>query len=309
MIKSSYFRANHGNRFEKKFFIDEKLQTNIQKFGYVVIDLLNQSEVDSLYKGFLNIKKALNNDFGENFWPSGRSSNISIRNLAKNYIDEVLPNKLSPLFYNNQYEFIGGTYLIKPPSNKSELSPHQDSSHVLEKETFSVYCWIPLQDVDENNGCFHVIPQSHHLKIEQRSLNVPWVLKDHTNILNKYMTAIKMKAGQAIFFDASLIHASPSNFSDSARVAVNYYIHRKEHPFCHYYYNEEIDKVEVFNVTPSFYYDEDFEKRPSKKYELIETQDLSIKQLSKNELIAICEDLNNNKLKSLYFLAKHKLFI
>jgi hypothetical protein len=301
MLKSNFFRKSHSERYTLNFFKNKRIQNEIKENGFAVVDLINQKEIDDLKNGFLEIKNMMNNDFGANFWPSGRSNNIKIREFAKDQINKVLPNNLSSIFIQNSYRLIGGTYLIKPSSTTSDLSPHQDSSHILEAKQFSVYCWVPLQDVSAENGCLYVLPKSHKINISQRSLNVPWVLKDHTDYLKKLMIPVPMKAGQALFFDAALIHSSPTNESNKTRVAVNYYIHPKNEPFCHYFYNSKIDKVEVFSVSPDFYYSEDFEKRPSAKYPLIDTQDLSISNITLKELKHISKNLmQENKIVAFF---------
>lgn len=300
-----YLSQFNPQRYSSSFFVDNNIQDSIKDKGYCVINLLNQKDVEALLFGYQKIKNAIGGKFGPNFWPSGRHPSEKIRNLAKNKIEEIVPHKLKTLFVKDRYEFIGGTYLVKPPFPESNLSPHQDSSHVMEDRAFSVYCWIPLTDVDENNGCVFVLPSSHKINIKQRSLSVPWVLKEHTDIIQKYMEPVQMKAGQALLFDAALIHSSLPNKTSETRVAVNYYIHKKNHPFCHFYYNEITKKVEIYSVTPDFYYNEDFEKKPNEKYQKITEVDLAIKKLSKNEVLAICEYINGSRLKSLKWQIKN----
>lgn len=307
MIKSKYIRQNHASRYDKSFFIDNKFTESIKTKGYVVVDLLNEQQIKELKSGYEEIAAFQNNDFGELFWPSGRSENTKIRNLAKQKIDAVLPIALKEYIKEDDVKYNGGTYLIKPPSDKSALSPHQDSAHVLENEAFSVYCWAPLQDVGKANGCLYVFPESHKINITQRSLSVPWAFREHIQMLQKYMEPIPLKAGQAIFFDAALIHASPPNFSNETRVAINFYIHPKHQHFCHYHFNKKNKKVEVFSVTPSFYYDEDFEKRPTNKYPLIEIQLPALLSINTNQVKAICSYINGKKIKSKFYLLLDKL--
>ena len=92
------------------------------------------------------------------------------------------------------------------------------------------------------------------------------------------MMPIPVQAGQVLFFHSALIHASTPNRTDDVRVALNYYLHPAGQPFCHFYTDETLapGTVEMFSVTPDFYYLEDFESRPdTARYELLETLPIS----------------------------------
>lgn len=254
-------------------FKEKRILDLISSRGYYIAPLLENIELNSLNTSFKQLNKLAKESINNQFWPSGRHPDSEIRNFAKNAIEKIVPNKLKTLVNEEDVEFIGGTYLVKPPSRKSILGPHQDSSHVDERNEFSVYAWIPLQNVNRWNGCFHYLPGSHQWGIHQRSLNVEWSLKDKLHILQKNMKPIPMKAGDVLFFHSALIHSSPANYTFKSRIAVNYYLHPKKSPFCHFYEDEDTPegKVEMYSVTPEFFYNEDFQSRPDKsKYSLID---------------------------------------
>jgi len=285
-ILSKYTQHFHPERYERPFFIQNAIQDEIKTKGYCVIDLFSADELDVLYEGYKVLKDSVKGSFGEQFWPSGRHPDPEIRKLAKAKIEEVVPTRLKELFHADTYTFIGGTYLIKPPSDHSALNPHQDSSHVDEFKHFSVYAWIPLHDVESKNGAVRVLPKSHQFNIKQRSLNVPWVLEPYIHILDEYMVNVPIRAGEVLIFDAALIHSSPPNYTDQDRVAVNYYVHPKDSPFCHYYSDLHTPEgeIEVFDVTPEFYYTEDFEQKPSSKYTQLANQPQLISRITEKEL-------------------------
>lgn len=255
------------------FFSGENIWSTIRENGYIKLSLMTESDIDKLKSSFKVLKEKAGNSLSSEFWPSGRHPDADLRNFAKNSIEEVVPPILEKITIKDKVRLIGGTYLVKPPSRKSSLSPHQDSSHVDERYGFSVYCWIPLNDVNKWNGCFHFLPDSHNWGIHQRSLNVKWPLKDKTAILQKYMKPIPMKAGEVLLFHSALIHSSPPNYTFKTRVAVNYYLHPSESPFCHFYEDENTPKgkVEMYSVTPEFFYNENFESKPdTNKYPLLD---------------------------------------
>jgi hypothetical protein len=292
--------CSHFNpqRYNQPFFVDESIQLAIKEKGYCVMDLLNENDLVKLRDGFDQVRESVKGEFGEQFWPSGRHESVAVRNLAKKSVEAVVPKKLVPIFVEGSYTFVGGTYLIKPPSQNSALNPHQDSAHVNELECFSVYAWIPLQEVDDKNGAVKVLPGSHRMDIKQRSLNVPWILEPYIKLLDEYMISVPMKAGQVLLFDAALIHSSLPNLSREYRVAVNFYIHNSQSPFTHFYRDENTPsgQVEMYAVTPDFYYSEDFESKPSEKYPFMGYQQQFMPSISENELKNLLNVISSKKM-------------
>ncbi len=265
-----------------RLFLDNAIRMEIENVGFSVQSLLDKKDILELKTAFTHLKKMAKNSIKKEFWPSGRHEDPKVRNYAKTAIEKVVPKKLEKYLSLDEAKLIGGTYLIKPPSRKSALNPHQDSSHVDERFGYSIYAWIPLQNMTVWNGRFHYLPNSHTWGIHQRSLSVPWPLANHIKDLKKNMRPIAMNAGEVLFFHSALIHSSPPNYSFKTRIAVNYYIHPKTSPFCHFYKDEFTPqgKVEMFEVTPEFYYSEDFEKKPDQgKYKLIDVIDESTFEL------------------------------
>lgn len=300
-VSSKYFDFFKPERYQQKFLKDKNILKAIFTDGYAVLPLLSPEEIHQLRKGYEELKTLVGNDLGEDFWPSGRHADPKVRNFAKSKIDEVIPKHLNKLFIEDSYRLIGGTYLLKPPSAKSALNPHQDSAHVNEFTHFSTYLWIPLEDVTEESGGIRVLPKSHQFNIKQRSLNVPWALEPFIHILDEYMVNVHIRAGEVLIFDAALIHSSPPNFTEKDRVAINYYVHPSQSPFCHYYKDEHTPEgeIEVFDVTPEFYYTEDFEQKPSKKYQQLENQPQLISHITEKELRTALNHLRGHSSKNL----------
>ena len=123
------------------------------------------------------------------------------------------------------------------------MPPHQDWSFVEdEKKYCSVTCWIPLQDVNMENGCIGVIKGSNRFFSNVRPSPSPQVetpLKNHMYTIFPYLELQEMKAGEALIFDNRTFHASPPNTTDSARVAVGLGFTQSEAEIRHYYLKRE----------------------------------------------------------------------
>ncbi|MCF8463391.1 MAG: phytanoyl-CoA dioxygenase family protein [Flavobacteriales bacterium] len=252
-------------RFNEPLFKNAAIQEELALKGFSVQPFLHATEVATLLHSYEDLLSMLPDGLPDTFCPSGRFEDPVLRNFARNAIDAVVPSRLNDFFVDGRASLMGGTFLIKPVGANTALSPHQDSSHVDETCSFSVYAWIPLVDTTVENGAFHVIPQSHLWGNKHRSLNVPWCFAGKEDALLRLSEPVTVKCGDVCFFEGALIHSSPPNHSNDTRVALNYFIKPESQRFLHHFVDERTPKgkVEVYGVDIDFFYSEDFESRPN----------------------------------------------
>lgn len=290
-VKLNANRNEILKKYNKPFFRDNTIQQEIKQKGYAVRHLLTHEAVTQLQSSFNQILEHPDFQMSGLFWSSGRSFSTEIRNMAKIAIDDHIKPALTEFVFEEVVELIGGVFVAKPPSKDSSLSPHQDSSHINEDEFMSIYAWCALTDTNCQNGAVHVLPGSHMFGNIHRSLNIPWQFEPYKEMMWKYCIPLPMKAGEVLFFDSALIHCSPPNLSDKLRLGANFFIQPKEAPFTHYYRDETtpIGMVEKYHVSIDFYYNEDFEKRPSDKYTFLGMERYRDLKLNKKKLRKLCE--------------------
>ena len=254
------------SRFNESLFKNSTVQEGFALNGFVVRPCLTPVEVKTLMNSYHKLHSMLPNGLPETFCPSGRFSEPELRNFARTSIESVVPSRLCSFFIEDRVSLMGGTFLIKPPGPNTALSPHQDSAHVDESVSFSVYAWIPLVDTTIENGAFHVLPASHLWGNKHRSLNVPWCFSGYEAELLKLSVPVTVKSGEVCFFEGALVHSSPPNLSEQTRVALNYFIKPASQHFLHHFVDGDTPegKVEVYGVDIDFFYSEDFESRPRK---------------------------------------------
>lgn len=238
---------------KKKLFKDIALQEQFEKEGFVKIQLLDQDTIDILKQYYHD--QQFDNKIEAGF-------HISLDNQDENLVNEVsqqikasLHPKSDSFFHN--YQTFTASYVIKEPGKQNIVPPHQDWTFVDEQQFCSATVWAPLVDVTENNGALAVIKGSHQLFTHIRSSPSPQSkspLSDHIFTLFPYTEVIEMKAGEALVFDNRLIHASPPNLSDEARIAIGIGITQQEASLKHFYQNPtKSHQLEVYDVTPSFF--------------------------------------------------------
>jgi ectoine hydroxylase-related dioxygenase (phytanoyl-CoA dioxygenase family) len=233
-------------------FADKALQEKFDSDGYVKVSLLNAGEVKEL-KDYYDSQN--HDHIGE------YGFHISLDNLRQDYINGVfkklfdtLTPKLDPLL--KDYKAFTASYVIKEAGLQNIVPPHQDWSFVDEEKFCSATVWVPLVDVNKNNGALGIIKGSHKLFNFPRTSPSPQaksLLSDHVFTLFPYVDVIDMKAGEALIFNNKTIHASPPNVSGATRIAAGIGITQKNAALLHYYQLPGQDTIEVYEVDGSFF--------------------------------------------------------
>jgi len=111
-------------------------------------------------------------------------------------------------------------YVIKTSDPDTSFSWHQDSGFVHENHEPYVTCWIPLDDVDEENGTVSLLPYSRSgIRSYIRHIRDP-----RTNDEVCYFGAdpgmpLIAEAGSIVVFSSTVIHRSGANRTDRPRRA------------------------------------------------------------------------------------------
>ena len=100
----------------------------------------------------------------------------------------------------------------------------------MDEDMFSyLSIWIPLQDVDERNGCLHFIPKSHKIYNGFRTPTDEPPFKDIENELIKHHSkSVVCKAGDAVVFKQSTLHYSSVNTSSESRLVISCFVSEPE---------------------------------------------------------------------------------
>lgn len=118
----------------------------------------------------------------------------------------------------------GDHAIFKPARHGAPTPWHQDEAYWNpDMEYRSVSVWMPLQDVDEENGCMQFIPGSHELEIaEHQSIgNDPRIhgLEVLADVDTSAPAICPLPAGGATFHPSRTLHYTAPNGSDRPRRA------------------------------------------------------------------------------------------
>jgi hypothetical protein len=203
---------------ERKIFRNQSLNDEFIRNGYLIIDLLDAPSVKRIYDFFeLNAPEHFEGTYSSVFFWN-ESLNKEISDLSNEIIQPVIQE------YLNEWFLEGASFITKYPSEKesSDFGLHQDFNMLDEQEVPSIGLWIPLIDTHKDNGGLCVLPGSH-LKFAGtiRGANLPSQYIRISPEVEKKVTFLDVKAGQACFFFHSLFHGSLNNSSKNPRVIMH----------------------------------------------------------------------------------------
>ncbi len=231
----------------KRVFADENIQADFERKGYVVLDFYNREEIDYL----LNLYRTLHPKDEQGFFPSTFSKDKNYRKTADEEIRKIGNRSIELLF--KDIKVVCGSFIVKTSAESSAMDVHQDMTLVDESEFTGINIWCPLVDLTENNGVLYVLPESHRIYPTYRGSSIPNIYENVYDEIKQYMIPVFLKAGEAIFFDQSIIHYSPPNLSGAIRPVTNTYFTHKDAIFRTAYYDtKHPDKVELFEQDDTF---------------------------------------------------------
>jgi hypothetical protein len=281
-----------------RLFADMVLQKQFMDTGFIQVPMLSGSEI--LYMlGEINKlcpEDSFNPHLDKKYYITDQCTtldrNLDYRRKAFHLIKDILEPYLK--VFMPDYEVLSCNFFIKPPH--TGMLRIDQNWPVLDLDDTSVTLWCPLQDVDAQNGTLHLVPGSHkilpHIESIDAAFGFPYFRDFETELIQKYLKPMSLKAGEALIFDESLIHWTQANNSDKPRIAVQItaypkdktpvlFLCDKEHPY----------RYEKFEISPEFYLTEHLNEhavrqRQRKSLGFVENKNRSI---SEEEFIKLFE--------------------
>jgi ectoine hydroxylase-related dioxygenase (phytanoyl-CoA dioxygenase family) len=235
---------------EKKSFNSDELQSDFYENGYVILpEKIDKKSLELLTQCCIE-----NIDF---YASSYYISTIEIQNIEHRKIANKVfweaTNKIAEKYLHNYKQYYGG-YGVKFSKETTLLNAHQDTTMVpYGSNRTGLTLWTPLMDVDEENGCVQIIPKSHRYNRLPRATGCDFAYKDYNKEIIEQMLPIKLKRGEVLIMDQSLIHYSGSNKSEYIRVAAMGMLKPTEVNIVCYHPIHNCEKLEVYKVPDDFY--------------------------------------------------------
>ncbi len=273
-------------------FREPGLNKQLDTKGYVVLPFLNQEQVNTLREIYLRYQSNSLYFHSTTFF-----DDLERKKKLSEEVGEVYKNRLETNFTG--YRKMGASFLTKPNGEGGFMPVHQDWTIVDESKYGSYTIWVPLQDVNEDNGAITVLEGSHKLTPTLRSPTLPVVIKDAEPAIRQRMKTLRMKAGEAFIFNHALIHASHLNNSGKDRIAVTFGLVPAEAQLCYYHLNEK-NEVEKYEVEDDFFMRYvNIGKQPD-FVKPVETVDEKFEQVTEKEFEDFCANYKMKNMKRLF---------
>ena len=236
-----------------------------QEHGWLVvadaIDSVELSELGERCEVILQKKHTLAFDWA---WEKGKEKHERDFKIVQSSASMVWPEIARTRFrrwmvafasalMQRDVEFWYDQYLAKPPRDGAPTYWHQDEGYwgrnLLDK---GITCWIPLIDVDAENGCMHFIDHGHrdgvltHHSVEGLKSDLLTCDPDESR-----MVVCPIKRGSVTFHHSKMPHMTTANNSTKWRKAVSNHMQETgaggegDHYPWKFYVNQHTGKVTV----------------------------------------------------------------
>jgi Phytanoyl-CoA dioxygenase (PhyH) len=189
-------------------FVDPVIDREFASRGYVVMPLLTPDDVQAL----LEVRRSTGRALSSDLYLSVYEPDVRYRRQIQSEINEVVqPRALSLLQgYKNYLSF----FVDKRANSEEATVPiHQDATLVDPSRHVSVHLWVPLVDVNEDNGCLQVFPGTHSLVNHVCTMLPGASPYDGVMALlgSECGVRLPLAAGTGLFIDGRLLHGSENN--------------------------------------------------------------------------------------------------
>lgn len=241
---------------------DPELQVEFDRRGFVVVDLLDQSDVERLVGTYaaaadtdegVNAPGAYNDTYAEFTVIHSRPA---FRRNAFSAIDAVVGPLANAVL--RDYRSLVAQFVNKPPGT-GVVPAHQNWSVVDETHFQSVSVWIALVDCTVENGTLLLADGSHRALRGRRGM---WAYQAfgsvEQDLIDQVLTPVEVRAGQAIILDDAVLHYSAANATDARRLAIQYVMVPAEAEAVFHQQVGEHDgrlEVDVWRVEPGFFFE------------------------------------------------------
>ncbi len=230
-----------------KVFRDQALQDAFEKDGVVVVPFYNEAEIKELTELYYRMHP----QDEKGFFPSTFSKDKNYRAVADTEIRRVCARAMEQ--YLQDIKVICGSFIVKSPGPESAMCVHQDMTLVDESKYTGMNIWVPLTDLTPENGALQILRGSHRLFPTYRGSTIPGIYEEVSEEIKTYLETLYLKAGEAVFFDQSIIHYSAANLSDKVRIVTNTFFTNKDANFNIGYWRKDFgSKIELFEEDDNF---------------------------------------------------------
>ncbi|MCW5906363.1 MAG: phytanoyl-CoA dioxygenase family protein [Chitinophagales bacterium] len=231
-------------------FTDLSVQQQYSDKGFATVPFLNEWQISALenifHKHFkLDQLPAVYDTVATTPAATIQAVNKEVLNICGSLIEQHLKN----------YYWVCSIYFVKKSGGDSYKGMHLDTSMTIEGFN-NIGVWIPLCDIDERNGQICLLSGSQKWLPPYSTPSMPYAYEKVEHLLTPKLTCLNMKAGEALFFNNSMLHCTGQNTSGKTRLAVIIKLIDVNAPMATVYYNAGApsgEQVSLYEHTKDFF--------------------------------------------------------
>ena len=193
---------------------DPSVHQQVLDESYVVVDLLDRSEVDAIREALRAFDLDTDHEFFASPYhahgPSARTFDLAVKRLVAKPIDAVAP----------QHTAFMVAVTSKGKRRGAAIKFHHDWTYTDERVDRPIFFWCPLVDTSPRNGGLAVVPGSHRWTSGIRPSRAVEATEHLQDRFAPLAVDLEVRAGQAVAFDPALLHGSGPNPTSRGRPAV-----------------------------------------------------------------------------------------
>ncbi len=266
-------------------FNDASLEEQMNQNGFIRIpDFLSYEQVSCLKDLYSQYHTSI--DLQKGMWNSMYDVGAETASIISSKILETVIPELEKTFSS----FIApvASFMSKNPGNHGVCEFHRDFS-ILDESAFEYRnVWIPLIDIEQQNGALYALKGSHKAFNYPLPMFEKWPYTNTQEKLFDFATIFSVKAGDLVVYTDRTLHGSMLNLSEKTRPVVHLGLLHPQAKIQYYHLSNNV--VKVFDVPFEFYFENNFRDLEG-EYPLVNKFDYSPPIISEKELIYL-NDVN-----------------
>lgn len=266
-------------------FKDNTLENEFSKYGIIHLRNFIDAELVEKLLTVFNDAYYSNQNHDEGMWNSLYNVSPEQSKLISETILKLLQVKFNETFDN--FKAPVATFMNKNPNENGICELHRDFS-ILDEENYEYRnLWIPLINIEKENGALYALKGSH------RTFNYPlpmfckWPYIEMEKALFKYCEIITANAGDLIVYADRTLHGSFLNKSTLPRPVVHLGIMPEEAEITYYYLNDE-KEIKIYEVPFTFFLKNEFGDQDG-KYPVKKVMSFNPPELNEDYIISELE--------------------
>lgn len=241
-----------------RIFLDGEAEREFARDGYATVRLLDLEDVAAVRAGIEALASgrslATRNRDPSGLYVSFQDDDLDYRRQLFEYLRGFVSPRLGRVLAD--YRVLTAT-MVEKPAGEGDMALHRDWWMSADPADVNLIVWCPLVDADDSNGTIRLVEGSQRITGDISAANATQYFAGYGEALKRRARSVSLAAGEALIFDATMVHWSPGNGSSRSRPALSlmclpsgavpaFYVARS---------SPEGPMLELFDMSADAYYD------------------------------------------------------